>query len=99
LGIAPADLLVFRDDPTTDLSKPDSLEAVVANGRLYTEDRDGAIALFRESLREPGVRADDDGSHSDDTAAVHLRLAETEVDFRGPLRATPGRGRTSCATR
>jgi predicted amidohydrolase len=51
---APADLLVFRDDPTTDLSKLDSLEAVVANGRLYTrEDLDGAIARFRERFESP----------------------------------------------
>jgi len=51
---APADLLVFRDDPTTDLSKLDSLEAVIANGRLYTrEDLDGAIARFRERFESP----------------------------------------------
>jgi cytosine/adenosine deaminase-related metal-dependent hydrolase len=51
---APADLLVFRDDPTTDLSKLDSLEAIVANGRLYTrEDLDGAIARFRERFENP----------------------------------------------
>ena len=51
---APADFLVFRDDPTTDLSKLDSLEAVVANGRLYTrEDLDGAIARFRERFESP----------------------------------------------
>ena len=51
---APADFLVFRDDPTTDISKLDSLEAVVANGRLYThEDLDGAIARFRERFENP----------------------------------------------
>ena len=32
---APADLLVFRDDPTRDLSALATLEAVVADGRLY----------------------------------------------------------------
>jgi len=32
---APADLLIFRDDPTRDLAALDSLEAVVAAGRLY----------------------------------------------------------------
>jgi hypothetical protein len=32
---APADLLIFRTDPTGDLRALDSLEAVVAGGRLY----------------------------------------------------------------
>jgi len=32
---APADLLIFRDDPTSDLAALRSLEAVVARGRLY----------------------------------------------------------------
>jgi imidazolonepropionase-like amidohydrolase len=32
---APADLLVFRDDPTRDLAALGALEAVVADGRLY----------------------------------------------------------------
>jgi imidazolonepropionase-like amidohydrolase len=51
---APADLLVFRDDPTADLSKLDSLEAVVVNGRLYTREYlDGAIARFRERFENP----------------------------------------------
>ncbi len=36
LGVgAPADLLVFRDDPTRDLTALATLEAVVADGRLY----------------------------------------------------------------
>ena len=33
---APADLVVFRDDPTADLAALDSIEAVVRDGRLYT---------------------------------------------------------------
>ena len=41
---APADLLVFRADPTVDLSHLESLEAVVADGRLYR------IADLREAL-------------------------------------------------
>ncbi len=36
---APADLLVFREDPTRDLSALDSLAAVVVRGRLYTRDQ------------------------------------------------------------
>jgi cytosine/adenosine deaminase-related metal-dependent hydrolase len=35
---APADLLVFRRDPTRDLDALRSLEAVVADGRLYRRD-------------------------------------------------------------
>ena len=35
---APADLLVFREDPTRDLAALSTLEAVVAQGRLYTRD-------------------------------------------------------------
>jgi len=35
---APADLLVFRYDPTQDLKNLDTLEAVVADGRLYTRE-------------------------------------------------------------
>jgi imidazolonepropionase-like amidohydrolase len=33
---APADLVVFRDDPTRGLDALDRLQAVVADGRLYT---------------------------------------------------------------
>ena len=32
---APADLLIFREDPTRDLAALSTLEAVVAGGRLY----------------------------------------------------------------
>jgi hypothetical protein len=35
---APADLLVFRDDPTRDLAALATLEAVVADGRLYPRE-------------------------------------------------------------
>ena len=34
---APADFLIFRKDPTTDLANLATLEAVVADGRLYTK--------------------------------------------------------------
>ncbi len=35
---APADLLVFREDPTRDLVALTSLEAVIADGRLYPKE-------------------------------------------------------------
>ena len=34
---APADILIYKNDPTRDLSALSTLEAVVANGRLYTK--------------------------------------------------------------
>jgi imidazolonepropionase-like amidohydrolase len=46
---APADLLVFRADPTRDLDALDSLEAVVADGRLYTRAAlDAQLARYQE---------------------------------------------------
>jgi cytosine/adenosine deaminase-related metal-dependent hydrolase len=42
---APADLLLFRRDPTASLDALDSLEAVVAQGRLYR------IAELRDAIR------------------------------------------------
>ncbi len=45
---APADLLIFREDPTADLQLLNSLEAVVSAGRLYRrEDLEAAIAAFQ----------------------------------------------------
>lgn len=45
---APADFLIFREDPSTDLSKLSTLEAVVANGRLYTiESLNEALARYK----------------------------------------------------
>jgi hypothetical protein len=45
---APADLLVFRDDPTVDLRALATLQAVVAQGRLYPRaDLDAAIGARR----------------------------------------------------
>jgi cytosine/adenosine deaminase-related metal-dependent hydrolase len=35
---APADLLLFREDPTRDLAALDTLQAVVADGRLYRRE-------------------------------------------------------------
>jgi imidazolonepropionase-like amidohydrolase len=42
---APADLLIFRDDPTRDLAALSSLEAVVSQGRLYGARRLNGYAL------------------------------------------------------
>jgi hypothetical protein len=45
---APADLLVFSDDPTGDLAALDSLTAVIADGRIYTrQDLDTAVERYR----------------------------------------------------
>jgi len=45
---APADLLVFRDDPTRDLAALASLVAVVADGRLYPREAlDAQLARYR----------------------------------------------------
>jgi imidazolonepropionase-like amidohydrolase len=45
---APADLLVFRDDPTRDLAALGTLAAVVADGRLYTREAlDAQLARYR----------------------------------------------------
>jgi hypothetical protein len=46
---APADLLLFRKDPTRDLSALSSLEAVVADGRFYSKDQlDDELARNRD---------------------------------------------------
>ena len=46
---APADLLVLRADPTRDLGALDSLEAVIADGRVYTREQlDAQLARYRE---------------------------------------------------
>jgi cytosine/adenosine deaminase-related metal-dependent hydrolase len=45
---APADLLILREDPTRSLDALDSLEAVVADGRLYTREELGEqLARYR----------------------------------------------------
>ena len=45
---APADFLLFREDPTQDLAALSSLEAVIAQGRLYTTfELDGAFSRQR----------------------------------------------------
>ncbi len=45
---APADLLIFAEDPTRDLKALASLRAVVSDGRLYTrEDLEGRLERYR----------------------------------------------------
>lgn len=49
---APADLLVFKRDPTADLGALDSLQAVVSAGRLYrVDDLRSAIASCQRHFR------------------------------------------------
>ena len=51
---APADLLVFRDDPAHDLDRLDSLVAVVARGRLYERrELDATLDAWREHMKQP----------------------------------------------
>jgi imidazolonepropionase-like amidohydrolase len=46
---APADLLVFGEDPTRDLAALSTLEVVVANGRYYRKEQlDEAVARYRD---------------------------------------------------
>jgi hypothetical protein len=55
---APADFLIFRKDPTTDLANLDTLEAVVADGRLYTKaDLDNRFARLKAQWSNPIVDA------------------------------------------
>ena len=51
---APADLVVFRRDPTFDLAGLDDILAVVADGRLYTRaELDAQLARYREYYENP----------------------------------------------
>ncbi|MCZ6462730.1 MAG: amidohydrolase family protein [Proteobacteria bacterium] len=51
---APADLLVFREDPTRDLAALDTLEAVIAQGRLYSREAlDAQLARYRAQFENP----------------------------------------------
>jgi imidazolonepropionase-like amidohydrolase len=48
---APADLVIFREDPTRDLQALPTLEAVVARGRLYPRAQlDAAVARHRRYM-------------------------------------------------
>ncbi len=51
---APADLLVFREDPTRDLAALATLEAVFAGGRLYRrKDLEAALDRARAAFESP----------------------------------------------
>ena len=51
---APADLLVFREDPSRDLAALDTLEAVVAQGRLYDRaDLHAQLERYRAWWEDP----------------------------------------------
>jgi len=51
---APAELLVFREDPTRDLAALDTLVAVVRDGRLYPREvLDAQLALYRAHFDAP----------------------------------------------
>jgi adenine deaminase len=53
---APADLLVLREDPTRDLRALRTIEAVIADGRLYRIDElRAALAAQRRYLECPVV--------------------------------------------
>ena len=46
---APAELVVFREDPTRDLAALDAIAAVIRDGRLLTREAlDGEFARYRE---------------------------------------------------
>jgi hypothetical protein len=46
---APAELAIYREDPTRDLAALDSLVGVVRRGRLYTREAlEGQLARYRE---------------------------------------------------
>jgi len=45
----PAELVIFREDPTQDLAALDTIAGVVRDGRLYTrEELDAQLARYRE---------------------------------------------------
>jgi hypothetical protein len=54
---APADFLVYKEDPTNDLSKLDTLAAVVANGRLYPREvLDAGVQRYRDRYSNRAVK-------------------------------------------
>jgi imidazolonepropionase-like amidohydrolase len=55
---APADLLIFRDDPMQDLAALDTLVAVIVDGRLYEKaELDAALARQRAFFERPWIDA------------------------------------------
>ncbi|MFG2367614.1 amidohydrolase family protein [Streptomyces mirabilis] len=70
---APADLLVYRDDPTTAISPDRGLLAVVAQGRIYPRQQlDSAVAAHQARLRRLPARM---------LGAVGATLALRSTDF------------------
>jgi imidazolonepropionase-like amidohydrolase len=54
---APADFLIFKSDPTQSIDALDTLEAVIANGRLYTRaDLDSALSRYRKRFDNPAYK-------------------------------------------
>jgi cytosine/adenosine deaminase-related metal-dependent hydrolase len=54
---APADILLFREDPTASLRNLDSLIAVVCGGRLYRKSElDRTLSAFSSYFRSPIIR-------------------------------------------
>lgn len=55
---APADLLIFREDPMRDLAALDTLVAVIADGRLYEKaELDAALARQHAFFERPWIDA------------------------------------------
>lgn len=72
---APADFLIFREDPTQDLAALDSLEAVISEGRLYTRDElNASVGRWKTHWRQP-VR------HALSNALVKRVVARIAGDF------------------
>lgn len=72
---APADLLIFREDPMRDLAALDTLVAVIADGRLYEKaELDAALARLLAFFERPWI----------DAASVWLAKAVAERLVRAP---------------
>jgi adenine deaminase len=78
---APADLLVLREDPRRDLAALDSLEAVVAGGRLYPVDElRAALATQLRYFERPVVRRALDLAAAASFAASRRAFARTRSE-------------------
>jgi adenine deaminase len=77
---APADFLIFRNDPTTDLANLATLEAVVADGRLYTK-ADLANRFARLKAQWSNPLAD---MIMTETARMALARFRDDADTRAP---------------
>jgi imidazolonepropionase-like amidohydrolase len=80
---APADLALFREDPTRDLDALDTLAAVIADGRLYLRsDLEAQLARYREHFE--GVLYD-----AVSTALVRRVMEDLFEDEEPPPTAPP----------